>query len=229
MATWDSADLLSRCKATALRPDTDQGMTDAKWYALLTEAQADLMKLLATHCPESQYGVPVKLTTADSGYTYSFPSDDVPLGHVELRQSPTGRVLVPGPEWDMSADFCLQGNKIRWPGQKAKTFTDGPYARYVADPGDISGSSEPVVNPPSAGAILVYRAVGLWARRGGLRDPRPYEDEYRRLVWGDDGQGREGLIAALKNQYQFSGTAAFSQGGFWWNAIDTGDGYVVQR
>src|SRR5260370_20234451 len=104
MAEWDLADLLARAKRLAQRPAQDEQQADADWYAFLSEAQADYMKLFATHVPESQYQAPEMMVTGDNGQTYYFkalpPAQVFPLGHVELRFSRTGRLLRDGPEFD---------------------------------------------------------------------------------------------------------------------------------
>ena len=204
-------------------------MTDPKWYIYLTDAQLYWMTQLATHCPSSQYGASEKLTSSDSNYSYDFPNNVTPIGHVELRKSPTGALMIPGAEWDHGADFVVQQNKIRFPGSKAKAFTDGPYARYVAVPGDLDADNEPVGAPEGVRILYCYRAVAMWARRGGLRDPRPFEEEEARLAWGDPQlAGDLGMIGALKQQYAFQGSEAFGQNARWYDGINDGSGYNPQ-
>lgn len=231
MATWDSADLLDRCKRTAKRPATDAQITDTDWFAWLTEAQSHWLKVIATQAPESQYGAPAILTTSDSGKTYKFPNNDWPVGHIELRQSPTGRLLRPGPEWDAGADYVLDGDTVRFPGGKSKTFTDGPYARYVADPGVVAVATQPVLKPPSGRMLLVYRACVFWASQGGHRDPAPFAKLEAEAWYGDPTRpGDIGLLGTLKNQILFGGAAAYSSDDTaWYQFINDGSGYVVIR
>lgn len=230
MALYDSADLLARCKRLAARPatDGDKGPTDATaddlWYAFLTDAQLIWVREMATHVPSQMYTME-KLTTADAGLSYDFAAE--PLGNYEIRESPTGKLLLPGPEWDPGYDFVPAGQKIRFAGQKAKQFTNGPWARYVKVPGVISAAAEPTLSPTHARQLLVYRACILWAQRGGLRDPAPYQAEEDDTWYGDPLKGRVGLLGALKQQAFLAGGEAVPGigSGDWWRYIDSGAGY----
>jgi hypothetical protein len=229
VALFDSADLLLRLKRLLVRPaseDVPSPDADANtlYYALLQDAQLLVVLELATHVPDAMY-TSAKLTTADSGVSYDFAAE--PLGQYELRQSPTGRVLIPGPEWDMGADFVPNGSKIRFPGQKAKTFGNGPWARYVPTPGLLNGTNAPTLQPTFARILLPPRAAMLWATRGGLRDPKPYEDEFNEEFYGDLVKGKVGVLGALKNQVFLQGSAAVPSitGDDWWRFVDDGSGY----
>lgn len=224
MALYDSADLLARAKFRARRPSPDESMSDANWYALLTDAQAHWVRQLATHVPEQMYTAEI-LTTADAGVSYDFASE--PLGEYELRATPNGRLLIPGPDWDPGVDFVPNGKKIRFPGGRAKTFTGGPAARYVKAPGVIDATTEPTLLPMHARILLCARACIEWARRGGLEDPQPYLDWENELWFGNPAMGETGILGALKQQYFLRGAEAVPQGGVedWWRFIDGGEGY----
>lgn len=224
MALFDSADLLARAKRMALRPTSDEETSDTDWYALLTEAQLYWVTQIALYVPDVMYTLEL-LTTSDSGVSYQFSTE--PLGNYELRASPTGRLLVPTPEWDMGGDFVMDGINIRFPGSRAKTFSNGPWARYVKTPGIIDGSTQPTMKPTMARILLPARACVLWATRGGLRDPQPFLNEENGL-WFGNGQTHTGILGALKNQAFLQGAAAVpaSGGDDWWRFIDTGSGYV---
>jgi len=229
MAAWDSPDLLARCKRLAKRPTTDAQVADADWYAWLTEGEAFVVQQIATHVPDVLYNAPTKLSTSDSGVTYDFPSSIYPLGNVELRKSPTGRVMIPGAQWDSAADYVPAGNKIRFPDGKAKTFTDGPYARWVAEPGAIDASTASIVKPDHVRVLVVYKAVETWARHGGNRDPGPFEELYFKAWAGDPRDVSDiGILGALKNQFLFSGAASQPVEAPWYFGIDDGSGYNAQ-
>lgn len=208
----------------ALRPDDDESANATDWYAFLTEAQLFVTRELAAHTPESLY-VHEKLDTADAGVSYDF--DFEPLGHYEVRESPQGRVLLPAAEWEMAGDFVPAGQKIRFPGQKPRTFGNGPWARYVPTPGLLDASTEPTLKPTHGRQVLVPLAVAYWAERGGMRDPQPYYRLYNRQMWGDPGTGEVGLVGALKTQAFLQGVEAIPiQGGTdWWRSISDGSGY----
>jgi hypothetical protein len=227
MANWDSADLLARFKRITNRPTLDESLTDAQIYDYLTEAEIKVADLIAVHVPESQYGAPQKLTTSDDGETYSFPSSINPMGAVEIKPSKTGEPLVEVAEWDCGAHgFVRQQNVIRWPCQKKRTFADGPWARFMTPPAGISATSEPSLVPAEINILVLYKAAAMWAKRGGLRDPRPYETQFSNLAWGDPEQpGDVGMIGRLKLQYGHMGHQAYSGGGKWWRNISDGAGY----
>jgi hypothetical protein len=201
-----------------LEPD---GATNA-WYDLLSEGQDFWVRRIASVYPEALYGAPVKLTTADLGYTYTFGLDAdgmaiFPIGHVEIRASRTGNVLIPGTDWQNN-DFVLEGSKIRMPNGRQRTFTDGPYARFVAPPTNISAAVQPVINPPQARILIVLRAVITWATNGGLRDPSPWEKE-ELVQWS-------AIADSYRTQFHLAGAQAIGEDdGEWWRGIDTGAGY----
>lgn len=234
MGAWNTADLLARCKRQAKRPATDQVTTDPDWYAFLTEAQAEWMTTLANCAPQSQYGAPVMLTTSDGGHTYDFPwLDDAdhtlgrvfPMGYVELRATRAGQLLLPCAEWSDAGDFVHEGDLIRIPGGRARTFPDGgPYARYITPPGVIDDATEPVLKPPHARCLLVYRALRKWASQGGRQDPQPYLDLEGEAWYGAPDRGVHGLLGMFKTQFQFTGMEAIPDlevGSAWWRGMRT--------
>lgn len=201
MACQTSAELLAYFRSECGLPTVNDELTDAAVYAYLTLAQQAVSRQVATIAPGSQVGAPELLTTADGGYTYQFAS--YPYGHAEVRESRTGELLVPGAEYDGNADFAQEGQTIRWTDGKSRTFGDGPYARYAAEPGEVDGSTEPTLKPASARVLVVYKALDMWATKGGYRDPQPYREQYNLLAWGQ--QGDPGILGALRTQYAFQG------------------------
>ena len=199
---------------------------DVTGYALLTEAQTHWTLELATHVPDmAELYTIEKLATADAGLTYTFAAE--PLGHYELRESPNGRLLVPGAEWDPASDFIPDGQRIRFPGQTTKQFANGPWARYVKASGVIDASTPPTLKPAHARVVLPYHAAGLWASRGGHRDPRPYWVLERKAAFGDAQTGEVGVVGALKQQAFLAGAAGVPSGqDDWWRHITTGEGYT---
>jgi hypothetical protein len=226
---WSSTELKRKFLNLIRRPESDEdllepdGVTNTVWD-LLSEAQDHWMGILASTFPDSQYGAPVLMTTADGGYTYTFGNDlegqpIFPLGHVEIRLSRTGRVLIPSADFG-NGDFVMEGDRIRIPGGRSKTFSSGPYARFVTPPTKISASVEPVLKPRDARSLIVTRAGILWAIRGNLRDPRPWE-QLEAVQWGR-------IANQLATQFHLAGAQAVDDGSedAWWHNIDTGEGYV---
>lgn len=217
MAQYDSADLLARCKATAQRPATDEDMSDVQWYSFLEEAQTYWIGQLAVHVPEVMYGAPELMTTPDAGATYTVAG--YPLGHLEIRSARNGYLLRPGPEWDEASDYTQEGQIIRIPGGRTRSFgTLGPYARYVPVPGVLNAGAAPVMKPAHMRLLLVARACYLYALRGGYRDPTPFLQLEQKLWAGDPNLlGDTGYLGQLKTQYFGSGMAAVAQNdNAWW-------------
>ncbi len=173
---------------------------------------------------------PTLMTSADSNETYTFGNDAdsvalVPLA-VVIYAKKDGRILRPGTYWDNAADYVWEGDRIRFARGKVKAFSDGPYARFITPPGEISGSIEPTLKPKRARALLVYRAVALWATRGGIRDPQPYFDMEERTWVGRPEVGDYGLLGQLKMQNPFQGLEAFgAQSLGILEGVDDGSGY----
>ena len=212
MATWDSASLLAKFKLLAARPSTDAAITDAQIYLLLGEGQFYWAKQMAIHCPE-QNMTSGTMSTSDSGATYTFPSSVTPLRYI-IYTSATGDFMRPGSYDDPSADFVDEGSKIRMTRGATRTFSSGPFARYVAPTGDLDGSTAPTLLPTDARLLCVYHAVAEYMRQGGYGDPEPFERKEFTLAWGDPrSPGDLGIIGALKCQSPFHGMAAFAHPG----------------
>lgn len=212
MANWDNADLLARFKEVTLRPAVDEELTDAAIYKLLGDGQLYWYQLFSVHFPWLLYTAPTKMLTADNGLTYTFPNGVTPM-KAEIRESLGGRKLVPGAEWSAGSDYVWEGNKIRFPLGASRTFSDGPYSRYVVPPGIIDGATQPTLTPDYARQLIPLRAAIIWAGRGGLRDPKPYKDEEDEIWYGEPARGKIGMLAMLKTQNPDLGAGAIRRGG----------------
>lgn len=218
VATDDGKELLRQLRIVANRPDTDRDLTSDRGYLFLTQAQRAVFKELQSHCPALMVGVPEKLTTTDNGATY-VTRDDA-SGHIEIYASPLSReMLIEGPYWADDCDYTREGMRtIRM--QRARTFPDGPYARYVHQPGVIDDVQAPTMQPAEARSVLPWMAAGMWAATGNIDDPTGYFTMANRLLWGDSSiPGSVGLIPSYKLQYASTG-----QGGgvpdLWWRSPD---------
>lgn len=169
-------------------------------------------------------GAPTLMTTSDSGETYQFASSVFGIGGVEIRSSRNGDLLRAGPEWDAGADYTPEGSQIRIPNGKTKTWSDGPYARYISPPGDIAAATEPTLTPAFARVLILYYGLYLWANRGGgIRDPNHWLGLYQNALSGDPRvPGDVGVIGTLKKQYFASGVAAVPAEQAWWRSHDLG-------
>lgn len=207
MAQYDSADLLARVKFMAKRPAQDEDVTDPQWYIYLQESQTEWMARLAAIAPEFNYSAPELMTTADLGETYTLAAE--PLGgHMEIRATRNGVVLNAGPDWSENADYTAEGQIIRIPSKRRRTFGDGPYARYVKAPGLLDGTNPPVLKPAWCRLLLIPRACIKWASSGGVRDPSIFQDEEDRLWVGEPERGIPGFLETLKTQHLTSGMAS---------------------
>lgn len=183
MAQFDSADLLAQFALYANRPTTDEALTDAQKYRFLSDAQQEVLAELATIAPKSQMQAPVLLTTADGGVTYTFGTDVdgnniFPLA-CEVYARVDGRELYAS-SWERGGDFVIEGDRIRSPGNRAITYSAGPYARFVRADAQLSASSAPVLKPVMARKLILFRALLKWASVGGRIDPGPWREEYDR-------------------------------------------------
>lgn len=216
MAYSTSAELLAGFKFFAQRPATDESLTDAQIYTLLSAGQVKCYEILAAHCPAVLYGDPALMSTADSGYTYTFASSVFPFGSVEIRSSRTGGLLIPTTDWG-DGDYVWEGDTIRMPNNRPRTFSSGPYSRHIAPPSDISGSTEPTLKPAMARQLIMYYALYLWAERGGgmnEADPNRFLGMFQ-SAWSGDPRipGDVGILATLKKQGYGMGLEAMSTTG----------------
>lgn len=218
-AADDSKELLSQLRVITDRPPSDRDLTDAKGYLFLSHAQTALTYRLAAHIPDVLRLPPEKMATSDGGITYQTKFDI--LGHAEIYPGPQLPPLIEGPYWDGRADYTREGPRsIRF--LRARSFPDGPYARYVAKPGVIDDVSQPTLQPTDARRILPWLAAALWAEAGGTADPSPYLRTVERLLWGDPSMsGDIGLIPSYKTQH-FTGSLSGRMTGrdLWWRSPD---------
>ena len=228
MAYSTSAELLAGVKFWAMRPGTDESISDTQIYSLLSLGQMHVVGMFAIHFPEILYEAPGLMTTSDSGATYLFPSSVFPFGNVEIRSSRNGSLLIPGTDWDGTCDYVWEGDRIRIPNGKTRTFSDGPYCRYIKMPADISGSQEPTLEPAFARPLIMYYALYLWAERGGginPVDPNKFLGMFQ-SAWAGDPRlnGDVGILGMLARQGYGSGMAAtqVNQGQWWRGSPDLG-------
>lgn len=217
--------MLSLTKLYLNLPATDERATDAQIYQALTETQARVVQMLAFAHPESVLSAPTKLSTSDSGLTYTFGTDSgLPTnytqisaeGHIRLLASKTGPEILPGTDADNTTDvFLFEDGVIRWPGGKTRTFSDGPYARFITPPGVIDASSGvPTLKPVHLRRILPFGACSLIATRLG-EDPTPFEAQFQQ-AWKEE-------LLALKSRFFGQGRAGMNNSaGPWWRSFRAG-------
>lgn len=227
MALYDSATLLSDLKFQLMRPDTDQAYSDAQLYRLLTLAQVDVVNSVAAQFPRALMEAPTLMTSADGGLTYTVDALDAdgeavqPFGHAEVYAKLNGGELYGSTYGAGEQDVVFEGGRIRLPGARARTFSAGPYIRYVKPCPDISASSEPVLQPKDARILIVYRALVLAQSRGGLRDTSWARELYDRAWAGSPATGELGFLGRYATQYAQQYSAA-TAGPLWWRTWTLG-------
>lgn len=207
-----NAELLAMFKLQAGRPSTDELLTDAQIYGMLTRGQLAVNAELAIHVPHVNYAAPELMTTSDGGLTYTVASDAI--GGMEVYPATTQEPLRPGLYWS-DADFAQEGPRtIRMCQGRARTFSAGPYARYVKATGTIDGSTQPTLQPAEVHPAIVYEALIEYSQIPGvLADAGTWRDAKQQLLWGTNGVG--GVIPALKTQYRTRGRST----GVWWSVF----------
>lgn len=217
MATFDSTWCLARLLEVTGRPATDADLTAPIGYSFLTSAQLDVARELAMHIPHAM-AVTEQMTTSDSlTYSVTFPI----LGYLQVfTDSRLDDPMVETGEAGGGDYFRAGISSITLTGGRTRTFSDGPYARYVPTPDVIDASTEPTLVPQDALWAVVWRAAEVYATRGGLRDPAPYRAERLKVLWGDPELGySNGLIPAYKQSVSTSGKPGL---GLWYRSADLG-------
>ena len=223
MALETSAQLLAYCKFKAARPTVDKEVSDTQWYILLSLAQEAWYGTFAQIFPAILYGDPTKMVTSDNK-VFTFADSVFPIGEVEIRDGRNGELLLPTVEWSEQGDFVPEGSQIRIPGNRTRTFTDGPYARYITPAGDIDADTEPTLVPAFARVLIACEALIEFAERGyGQRDPDFFKELKQRHWEGDPQIAGSGILATLEGQYFGSGAAASENSvGPWYRSSDLG-------
>lgn len=224
MPAWDSPDLLARVKRYAKRPSVDEAFDNGDWYALLTEAEQKWKPILAVHMPGPMYNAPQQLTKVGDGETYTFPDETDPPLAIELYTGPNGNVLTPGAYHDPNADYVWEGTRIRMVRGRARTFSDGPYGRWVSAPGEIDEETDSTIQPAKNRVLLVFDALERWASIGGYMDPLHWTKQLQKALYGDPAVPGDIGILGDKAQDYAAGMAAIAQGGpyRWWRPGDNG-------
>lgn len=159
---WASADLLTRFNDLAGRPSTD-AVTSTTKYSFLAEGQREAFNDIALRCPEALFSAPAALTAASDRKTFTFGAGVYPIA-VELYPS---LAAIPTDPLIEGIDFLAEGAQIRIPNDRSWAGTI--YGRWVAPPSDVDASTEPTLVPAQARELIVFKAVELFAERGGLR------------------------------------------------------------
>jgi len=182
VAKYDSADLLALSRQECRQPTTSDYPLDADVYEMLSRGQEDVIFRLGVTVPDSQYGAPTLLVSADGGYTFPFGTDSdtnaiFPIGHVEIYRTLDA---IPNGPCSPVADFMFEGNLIRVPNNMTWSGP-GPYARFITPPLKITASVQPVVKPVQAReALIYYAAAKIWRLLGNQENAAASMQDYER-------------------------------------------------
>jgi hypothetical protein len=179
MASLDSLDLLARLRFQLRRPTSDESLTDAQAYQLLTDAQAELIQdVTSAGAGMLLLNTPTLMTTSDNKvFTFGTDADGlpiVPMGKVGIYPS-----LSAVPDYPLmeGLEFLNEGKQIRIPNDR--TYTGPLYWRGVSEPAPISATSAPTIGVPEGRRLLVWKAAELYATLGDLRDATTYAAKYQ--------------------------------------------------
>lgn len=231
---WTSADLYDRFLLYLGRGnggvmDADELWTATRVYRQLADAQEAVYTDLAPVAPQAFMSPPIKLYTTDGGRTYKFPPTTsgiatqqvtYPIGHVEVyAQESGGRELLAATFGNPGGDFVIEQGVIRAPGNRVRSYSEGPYARFVQLPlARIDSTTEPTLNPAAARELILFRALMDAANvAAGQMDNGPWIERYR--------DARDRWVRTWQTQYRSAGNQAFvANGGPWWLGIDAMNG-----
>lgn len=180
---WDSSELMAKFlfnlgRGNGGQMTYDELFTEPRSWELLADGQEGVY---TDHAPRASHvfvGVPTLLTSSDGGVTY--PLAEWPMGHMEVYAVESGGRELRGSSYgDLSGGFVFEGNKLRMPGNRPRTFASGPYARYSGYPQRLSASQEPTLMPYPARELILYKALVLAADvPGSGLDPAKWVQRY---------------------------------------------------
>jgi len=227
---YASTDLFTDFKFWANREEVDAALSDPQIYRLLSLAQQRVIMAIASTFPRLMMRAPELMVTTDGGVTWQINGSDAdgqpvhPFGHAEVYgRLPDGYELY-GSTYGGWGDVIFEGNKLRSPSSRPMQFQDGPYIRYVSLGDELSAVVNPTLQPPQARPLITYKALELWAAKGGMRDPQPFREMYTDLWAGSGVPGDHGILGLLHTQYKRQHDAS-REGALWWRLWAMGATY----
>lgn len=222
--SWTTAGLVERFQLYLGRGNggvmaADELWTTTRIYTWLADAQESVYGDLSPIAPAAFVSAPVQLTTADGGITYTYPGSVYPIGHTEVyAQESGGRDLYATTYSQWGGDFVIEGARIRAPGNRPRTYSVGPWARYTGFPARIGASTEPSLQPEPARELILWKALENAAEvSNGAMDATVWTAKYQ--------DARRRWITVWGTQYRAQGTGALgSSANAWWLNLSAMDG-----
>lgn len=183
MATFDSPYLLDLFNRVTGRPAAD-AILDTTKYKWLTEANNELIGLIAGICPNTLLGAPTACVTSDSK-VFTFGSDSngyaiAPIGKTGIYTSLSS---VPDLPWVEGLDYLNEGEQIRIPHDG--TYSGTLYWRGITPPADLTAISNPTLFP-AASRVLIPHIAALNYGKAAARNPSLVDEmmTYLGEPWG---------------------------------------------
>ena len=222
---WQSPDLLARVRTEIQQPSSTDFPQDADIYTLLGNAQNRVLTMLSITVPESQYGAPFLLTSADGGFTFTFGLDAdgnaiFPFGEFELYRSLNAVADSP---MEPGTEFLTEGDRIRIPGNLPYAGpSSGPYCRMLTPGLLVDASHAPIIKPVQALQALVYLTASDYFRIvGDTTGEQAYEQRFEKEldVWmvamRDQAEAMDAIagVGGVDGQMWYTGLGGTSR---WW-------------
>lgn len=184
MAVLDVADALTVIKRLCRIPDVTEYPASADLYDFLRDGENRVKHDLGAVVPEILYNAPTLLTSADGGYTYPFGTDGgsnavAPIGLVRVYPS---KAHIPFEPLVANVEYVFEGTRIRMTQNVPVTYSDGPYAQWIAPTLAIDGSSNAFTLPVQLRMAAIHDACVRYARSGNIQDASQYEANYQEEI-----------------------------------------------
>lgn len=175
MATWTSAETLTRFNELAGRPASGDTMSDADKYRRLSDAQTVVLSDAAARVPrafysKAAYGSTPTLTTSDQQvFTFGTDVNGNPLFPIGKFRIFENLAAIPDYPWVEGIDYLWEGTQIRIPNNN--TYGGTLYWRGIAPALDITSTNQPSIIPVNFRILIVYEAVRRYAEEGSRDVP----------------------------------------------------------
>lgn len=174
MATWTSAELLTRFNELAGRPASNDSISDTAKYRRLSDAQNVVLADAAARVPrafysKAAYGSTPTLTTTDNQvFTFGTDANGDPLFPIGKFRIFENLSAIPDYPWVEGIDYLWEGTQIRIPNNN--TYSGTLYWRGIAPVADITALVNPSIIPVSFRILIVYEAVRRLSEEGQRND-----------------------------------------------------------